>query len=269
MLPPLEIEVSPGRGSDLEQVKLQGKWNSLFITRRGRRVVVNMVFEFVKEPQPRTGAIVGLNRGVVSTVATSDGAHIQGSLPDAKRCRRLQRQLSRAEKGSGKRKKKVAIYSNFRYRETLAKRNEILRITSRLVAVHDFNAIEDYKNQAMTRSGDGTVENPGKNVGLRAQLNRSVLEQNWGLVGQQIAYEAEWAGKQFLRVSPMYISQDCSSCRHRRAGPFSNRIFRCRYCGLALNQELMQPSTSCACARLRRERRPPVPTHRRVFNCWL
>ena len=236
-LPRLEIKASPARCRQLEQLKLQGKWNSLFITRRGRRVIVNLAFEVVKESQDPTGAIVGLNRGVVSTVATSDGAHIQGSLPDAKRRRRLQRQLSRAQMGSRKRQKKRAAYANFCYRETLAKRNEIHRITSQLVAANDFIAIEDFKIQAMTRSGRGTVEAPGANVGLTAHLNRSILEQNWGLIGMQIAYKAEWAGKRYVKVDPQYISQECSTCGHRRAGPFSNRIFRCRNCGLTLNQD--------------------------------
>ena len=62
----------------------------------------------------------------------------------------------------------------------MAKRNEIHRITSKLVGDNDFIAIEDYDIRAMTRSGRGTVEFPGTNVRLTAQLNRSIREQNWG-----------------------------------------------------------------------------------------
>ena len=200
-------------------------------------VVVNLTFEVVKEPLPPTGAIVGLNRGVASTLATSEGKHIQGTLPDAKRRRKLQRQLSRAEKGSKKRQKKLAAYSNFRYRETLAKRNELHRITSKLVADHDFIVMEDFDIPAMTRSGRGTLEDPGTNVALRTWLNRSILEQGWGMIQMQLAYKAAWAGKQVAKVSPQFISQDCSTCGHRRSGPHPNRIFRCRNCGLRLNQD--------------------------------
>ena len=236
-LPKLEMKIPETRCHYLMELNGQKKCNSLTITRRGRRVVVSLTFEVIKEPQPPTGAIVGLNRGVVSTVATSDGAHIQGSLPDAKRRRRMQRQLSRAQLGSRKRYKRRAVFANFCYREILAKRNEIHRITSKLVADHDFIAIEDFNIQAMTRRGRGTVEAPGTNVGLTTRLNRSILEQNWGLIGIQIAYKAEWAGKRFVKVDPQFISQDCSTCGQRRAGPFPNRIFRCRNCGLALNQD--------------------------------
>ena len=187
--------------------------------------MVNLTFEVVKEPLPPTGAIVGLNRGVASTLATSEGKHIQGTLPDAKRRRKLQRQLSRAEKGSKKRQKKLAVYSNFRYRETLAKRNELHRITSKLVADHDFIVMEDFDIPAMTRSGRGTLENPGTNVALRTWLNRSILEQGWGMIQMQLAYKAEWAGRRLAKVSPQFISQDCSSCGQRRSGPFPNRIY--------------------------------------------
>ena len=235
--PKLEMKLPEARCRYFQELLLQKKWNSLQITRRGRRVVVNLTFEVVKEPLPPTGAIVGLNRGVASTLATSEGKHIQGTLPDAKRRRKLQRQLSRAEKGSKKRQKKLAVYSNFRYRETLAKRNELHRITSKLVADHDFIVMEDFDIPAMTRSGRGTLENPGTNVALRTWLNRSILEQVWGMIQMQLAYKAEWAGKQVAKVSPQFISQDCSSCGHRRSGPFPNRMFRCRNCGLRLNQD--------------------------------
>lgn len=236
-LPRLEMKVPEAKCRYFQELQQQQKWNGLTITRRGRRVIVSLTFEVTKEPQPPTGAIVGLNRGVASTLATSDGWHYQGSVPDVKRKRRLQRQLSRAVKGSRKRQKKLEVYSNFHYKERLAKRNEVHRITSRLVAENDFIAIEDFDIPAMTRSGRGTIENPGTNVGLKAQLNRSVLEQNWGLIAQQLVYKAVWAGKQVVKVSPEFISQDCSTCGHRRAGPFANRIFRCRSCGLTLNQD--------------------------------
>ena len=236
-LPKLEMKLPEARCRYFQELLLQNKWTSLQITRRGRKVVVNLTFEVVKEPQPATGAIVGLNRGVVSTIATSEGLHIQGSLPDAKRRRRLQRQLSRAEKGSRKRGKKLAVYSNFRYKEALAKRNELHRITSQLIADHDFIVMEDFDIPAMTRSGRGTLENPGTDVALRASLNRSILEQGWGLIQLQLAYKAEWAGRRLVKVSPQFISQDCSSCGQRSSGPFPNRMYRCRNCGLRLNQD--------------------------------
>ena len=236
-LPKLEMKLPEARCRYFQELLLQKKWNSLQITRRGRRVVVNLTFELVKEPLPPTGAIVGLNRGVVSTIATSDGKHIQGTLPDAKRRRKLQRQLSRAVKGSRKRRRKLAVYSNFRYKEALAKRNEIHRITSKLVADHDFMAIEDFNIRAMTRTGRGTVENPGVNVGFRAWLNGSVLQQNWGMIELQLAYKAEWAGRRLVKVEPQFITQDCSTCGHRRSSPYPNRMFRCRNCGLTLNQD--------------------------------
>ncbi|MDE2780376.1 MAG: transposase [Chloroflexota bacterium] len=236
-LPKLEMKLPEAKARYLQELNLQKKWNGLAITRRGRRVTVTMTFEVTREPRPGTGAIVGLNRGVASTLATSDGLHYQGSVPDAGRRRRLQRQLSRAVIGSRKRRKKLAVYSNFLSREALAKRNEIHRITSKLVSENDFIAIEDYDIRAMTRSGRGTVESPGTNVRLTAQLNRSIREQNWGLIEAQLAYKAAWAGKQFVKVEPQFISQDCSTCGHRRVGPFPNRIFRCRNCGLRINQD--------------------------------
>ena len=64
----------------------------------------------------------------------------------------------------------------------------------------------------MTATAKGTVEAPGKNVQAKAGLNRSILEQRWGMMLSQLRYKAEWAGKKVVEVDPSFTSQTCSSC---------------------------------------------------------
>ena len=102
---------------------------------------------------------------------------------------------------------------------------------------YDFIALEDFDIPAMTRSAAGTIAEPGTNVSAKSGLNRSILEQNWGMLHGQLAYKAAWAGRRLVAVTPGYITQECSGCGQRRPGPFSNRRFRCRNCGLFLDQD--------------------------------
>ncbi len=55
---------------------------------------------------------------------------------------------------------------------------------------YDLIAIEDPKIKDMTRSAKGTAENPGKNVKANAGLNRSILEQSWGLFRKRLTDKA-------------------------------------------------------------------------------
>ena len=236
-LPRLEMKAPEARCIHFQELVREKKWTALRVTRRGRRVTVNLTFEVTKEPRPKTGAVVGLNRGVVATLATSDGEHIQGKPRDWKRWRRLQRKVARGQKGSRNRRRKAAVFANFCYREALAKRNELHRITSKLARDYDFIALEDFDIPAMTRSAAGTIEEPGTDVSAKSGLNRSILEQNWGMLHGQLAYKAAWAGRRLVAVTPGYITQECSGCGQRRPGPFANRRFRCRNCGLFLDQD--------------------------------
>ena len=83
----------------------------------------------------------------------------------------------------------------------------------------------------MTRSAKGTAENPGRQVKQKSGLNRTLLEQNWGRILEQLRYKAEWAGRTVLEVDPAYTSQDCSACGRRRDEPDGGELWTCAGCG--------------------------------------
>ena len=130
-----------------------------------------------------TGEIVGLDMGVTHTVATSKGKFldIPKLLTNRERQpkRRLQRKLARQTKGSNRRNAtKLAISKGD-------------RSTQRLDRVdHDLIALEDLGVKNMIRSAKGTVENPGKNVAQKSGLNRSILEQGWGMFHRRLTDKA-------------------------------------------------------------------------------
>ena len=162
---------------------------------------------------------------------------IPPAMSNRKRKKRLQRKVSRAVKGSNSRRKKVAVYANICDREKIRHRNETHRLTSQIIKDFDTIAIEDFDIVRMTASISGTVDNPGKGVERKSDLNREIMEQRWGQIHQQLTYKAAWAGRQLLVVSPAFITQECSRCGTNQEGPYPERQYRCARCKLVIDQD--------------------------------
>ena len=93
-------------------------------------------------------------------------------------------------------------------------------------------ALEDLNIKAMTASAGGTVEEPGRNVRQKAGLNRSILNQAWGQLGEMLEYKLEAAGGRLIYVPSAYTSQTCQACgvidaKNRE----SQSVFACVHCG--------------------------------------
>ena len=55
---------------------------------------------------------------------------------------------------------------------------------------HNLIALEDLGVKNMTRSAKGTVKNPCKNIAQKSGLNRSILEQGWGMFHRRLTDKA-------------------------------------------------------------------------------
>ena len=72
--------------------------------------------------------------------------------------------------------------------------------------------MEDLQIRNMTASAGGRTEDPGANVAAKSGLNREILKQTWGIIRQQLAYKAEWAGRELVEIDPRNTSRACSAC---------------------------------------------------------
>ena len=98
--------------------------------------------------------------------------------------------------------------------------------------------LEDLQTKAMTGSAKGTTETPGKKVRQKAGLNRSILDQGWGLLEAMIAYKLDWRGGQLIKVPAPYTSQRCSACGHIDAASRKDKKFICTACGHAEDADI-------------------------------
>jgi putative transposase len=98
--------------------------------------------------------------------------------------------------------------------------------------------MEDLQVKNMIRSAKGTIEQPGRNVGVKAGLNRAILDQGWGELQRQLSYKLQWRGGILVLVPPQYSSQKCSECGHTGADNRpSQAVFHCQVCGHAENAD--------------------------------
>ncbi len=210
---------------------------TLTITRKPTGVYVSLGYEVEREALPKTGRSVGLDMGVRSRVALSDGPFTDRRLPENDKVSTLQRRIARCKRSSGSQRKLYRQLARLRHRESVRNRNECHRITTELVRNHDFIAVEDLRIAGMTRSARGTAEKPGRNVAAKAGLNRSINEQSWGIIISQLDYKTRWYGRQFVKVDPKHTSQTCSGCGVVASENRQDKIYNCGSCGLRMDAD--------------------------------
>ena len=242
------------------------------ITRTPRRVTISMTYPLGDAPEPPQTMPkdpVGLHPGVVQRVTSTDGDG-QALLDTRRTARspvaRLQRKMSRQQRqsiengyaswerthagkfqhrwnlvdpqnpsrghhGNGYRKTRLQL-ARLRQRETEANRGRLHEMSAHLIKTYDCICVESPDIQAMTRTAAGDARSPGKGVGIQRQINRSVLEQTWGIMANFLEYKAVRAGIQFVRVPSPYISQTCHRCGVADATSRRSRShFKCAHCG--------------------------------------
>ena len=207
---------------------------------------------FVNTPLPiqrtSTGAVVGIDAGVVHTLTTSDGAFLDMPKASPKRektYRKLQRDLARKDRVNKDRGGRKAMFSShrrervrqeiagMRAQEVRACGDWIHKTTTQLVRDHDVIILEDLNVAGMTRAAHG------KGRRAKAGLNRSIQSSRWGRIREVLSYKCQLAGVTLVTVNPAFTSQTCPKCGHVAAGNReSQAVFQCVACGHEDNADI-------------------------------
>ena len=258
------LTVRPG-----EELPDRGKLVNLTLSRRGRRVVVNLTYEVEISKAVERTEQVGLHFGVARRIVSSEGEEvtpvkIDTEFESKKRrlLRRMERQRTQAVKdgrakyvrvGWRKDRRTGAVAPRYglrwdefsqsygktrdalgqlEYRRVIRNRNACHRLTTQLVNEHGLIAVPGYDIPRMVESARGTLEQPGEGVERKRRLNRLIQAQTWGQVRQQLAYKAEWAGREFVVVEPPETASRCRRCGNvDRDARKSARSYHCGICG--------------------------------------
>ncbi|MDE0312798.1 MAG: transposase [Caldilineaceae bacterium] len=205
-----------------------GQLKALRFVMRGRHLWADLVYREQVVPLPQNDSIVGVDLGVNQRMTLSSGEVVERRIVDRRRERRLQRAVSRCQMGSNGRRKAVAAFATEKRRNAMRNRGVCHVITTDLVRRYGTVVMEDLKVRSMTAAGG--VHKRG--------LNREVLAQTWGMIRQQLAYKAEWAGRKLVEVNPAYTSRTCAACGVVNAKAKAYRVFECTGCGHVADRDV-------------------------------
>jgi putative transposase len=169
---------------------------------------------------PQSDKVVGIDVGIKSFLTDSDGSHIENPkyLKHQLSVLRIkQRKLSRAVKGSNRRKETKLQVSKVYEKITNARRDFHFKLA----------------NQYVKNYGTIVVENLQiKNMVQNHKLARDINDCAWGKFFEILTFKAEEAGRLVLKENPRNTSKKCSECGAiNKELKLSDRIWVCQSCG--------------------------------------
>jgi putative transposase len=145
------------------------------------------------------GPAIGIDLGLKSFLATSDGESVEPPRhyrKAQKKLRRAQRSLSRKKKGSGRRRKAREKVASLHEKTANQRRDFHHKQARKLVDAHGLIAHEALNVEGIART----------------RLAKSTLDAGWAQFLRILSYKAEEAGTIVVAVDPANTTQACSRC---------------------------------------------------------
>lgn len=202
---------------------LEGVVKTLTIKRQAGRWFACFSVEREAVPLPASTAEIGIDVGLTTFAALSNGAEIENPryYRNAEaRLRRCQRKVARREKGSNRRRKAVRLLQ----RANVYVRNQRA----------DFQHKESRK--LVDKYGTIAVEDLNTKGLASGMLAKFVHDAGWSMFVAMLVYKAEYAGRRVVQVDPRGTSQTCL-CGQRVAKTLADRWHDCPACGLSASRD--------------------------------
>ena len=173
------------------------------------------------QPLPANDNAIGLDLGINSLMATSDGDKVTNPKQFKKYYRRLrlaQKQLARKQKGSKNREKARRKVAKIHLKISDSRKDFLHKLTTQLVRENQTIAVETLMVKNM-------VKNP--------KLALSISDSGWGELTRQLDYKCRWYGRNLVKIDRWFpSSKRCSSCGHIvEKMPLNIRDWQCPKCG--------------------------------------
>jgi putative transposase len=174
---------------------------------------------------PQPGA-VGIDVGLCSYAALSTGeliANPRNLKAGLGKLRRCQRKVARRKRGGNGRRKAIRLLQKAHAHVCNQRSDFQHKLSRRLVNTYGLIAVEDLNIKGLSKG----------------MLARSVNDASWGAFLTKLAYKAEEAGGELVRVNPNRTSQVCSRCGCLPDVPktLADRIHSCS-CGLVIDRDV-------------------------------
>mgnify|MGYP001578008290 FL=1 len=205
---------------------LDGIFKFARIVKRPSGWYLQCVCDVDAQPLAETGKVIGLDMGIKILLADSDGGLVENPKHlkvELKALAHAQRNFSRKQKGSGRRKKQAKIVTRHHERITNRRKDYLHKVSRQYINEYDTIVVEDLNIASMMRNH---------------HLARAIVDASWGELRQMLAYKAENAGRRFIVVPAHYTSQECSGCGAYIEKSLSIRTHVCPFCGLIEDRDV-------------------------------
>ncbi|SIO27907.1 RNA-guided endonuclease InsQ/TnpB family protein [Nitrosomonas cryotolerans] len=221
-----------------------GDVKNMTISRKGGYWYVSIQTEYETELKRHSStSMIGVDMGVTRFATLSDGPYVEPLNSFRKLSKKLafeQRKLSKKVRFSANWKKQKQIITRLHERIANARLDFLHKTSTEISKNHAMVVVENLKIGNMSKGAKGSVEKHGKNVKAKSGLNKSILDQGWGMFVSFLEYKQACSGGDVLKVNPQYTSQTCPRCQHvSRDNRKSQSAFECTECGFKANADLV------------------------------
>lgn len=177
------------------------------------------------KPLPPTDRVTGVDVGVSHFVTLSNGEQVDSPKffrHDEKALGKAQHKLSKAEKGTPERRRRLRAVQHIHERIANRRRDFAHKLARKLVDEYQFIAFEDLNTNGMLKNHC---------------LAKSIADVAWGQLIQFTQGKAEEAARTVVLVDPRNTSQLCSGCGIIVSKTLSVRVHKCPHCGLVMDRD--------------------------------
>ncbi len=179
--------------------------------------------------------VVGLDMGLIHFLSDSDGNTVENPRylrKSEKALKRIQRRVSKREKGSLNRAKAINRLGRKHLKVQRQRKDFAVKTAKCVIQSADLVAIEDLKVRNMVLAKRGAISAQNRH------LAKSISDAAWSLFRQWLAYFGRISGVPVIAVAPHYTSQNCSSCGKEVKKALSIRTHVCPHCGYIADRDL-------------------------------
>ena len=177
---------------------------------------------------PKSDKKIGLDMGITSLIATSNGDKITNPKHFKqlrKKLKRVQKSLSRKQKGSNNRHKARLQVARVHAQITDARKDFLHKLTTQLVRENQTIVVEDL-----------AIKNMVKNH----KLALAISDASWGELIRQLSYKCECYGRELIKIDRWFpSSKRCGNCGHIVDKlPLNIREWECPECKTTHDRDL-------------------------------
>jgi putative transposase len=223
-----------------EELRFDGKILGARVSREGRRwyIAIQVEVPYVRHRRRtkcRVQEITGIDLGSAELAVLSNGESFPAPKSYNRRVEhlgRLQAKAAKLTKGSNRHKRAQERIRVLHAKIARERHGAQHQLTAHLTRRYRNLAIQKWNVKAMTQSASGTVENPGKNVQVKALFNRHSLDAGWHETRRQLDYKAKRRATTLLTLPENHkVTRTCSLCNHEQDVTPDMERWTCEGCG--------------------------------------